>query len=1092
MKKSKASSFLTLALGLVLGLSAAVSAFAFIPETTVAEAKSAVIATEISADFAYGKTVTFPSTVEVTYDGKTFTGEKGVIICPDDTVRSIDGGVVLDQKGGFTLRYYFTVDGVRRSAEKEFTVGESYFALSADNGSTISVPDAEHKLYTYQNKSQGLMVNLVEGCEFKYNKPVNLAAANGEGACEGLTEILTLDPRFGERDTFAPVDRPGEPGYYLTKAYAKTCVIRLTDCYDSSVYVEIRMYLDYADTGLRGHVVGTTYYRACSSTQENVGIEFTETWQPDPVNRRLEVFYEGKRGIAYYNQNLGTVGCAMVKDDTYQPNNGVKFWYDFDRDRIFFTADEKNSQQFDNPKLVNDLTSTDIYSADNLFKGFTTGEVFVSLYVENYISTSARVDVISIGETGGAELTTEVNRNDYVEADAPVIVVDAKATDSNGVYAAVGDKFVIPSAKAYDVNLKGDVAVNVYRKYGTSNQIDVSVENGVFDIKYADKYFIVYTAKDANGTVGKSVFVVNPLRGSGSSDAGKLTVKKAIDFSVNKLSAFTAGSTVTLPEYTATTANLSDELEVSVDVTVDGQSVTLNNGAFIPVKAGTYKFTYTMRDNAVEYTASYEVVCAPNDNAGFVDKPTLPRYFIKGASYDIPALNGYSFGETLEFAEVAKTAISFDGSAYTELSSLAAVKIEADSTVKLKYTLTSGAVYETENIPVADVHYGEGTLKLHEYFRGDFSVDEKIQVSDGGTVMEVDNPEVTFNSNVRSGSNKLEFINTILYTNLAFEFQTPKTKAKYDNIDLIFTDIYDENVKLVVSFINSQNNLYVSVNGGARYRITNQFDDGVTRRISFNPETNVITVNSNTRIKFTPEFTSPYVNFDMVLGGIRGDASVRVMRLNNQAFSGNNHRDNASPTAYLRKENGLKRPGTVVTVYAPVMGDVLSPVLKSDVKLIVTKGGQFVTSTDGVRLDGTQDNSRDYKVDLGSERATYSVSLTAKDTMCKTAYNESYEITVVDVEAPVITMTDGYKSNTLIRVKPNTVIDVNYTVTDNYTSEANIVSMVHLYKAADRGLLVDVGNKIKFTEAGEYIVYVYAYDEAGNCAVASFHVEVVA
>lgn len=151
-------------------------------------------------------------------------------------------------------------------------------------------------------------------------------------------------------------------------------------------------------------------------------------------------------------------------------------------------------------------------------------------------------------------------------------------------------------------------------------------------------------------------------------------------------------------------------------------------------------------------------------------------------------------------------------------------------------------------------------------------------------------------------------------------------------------------------------------------------------------------------------FASPYAYLSIELIGIKGAAAVEIIRINNQAISGTTHNDNATPTAYFPNEGGYKAPGSVVTIFAPDVGDVLSPVLKRDIVITVVNAGKYATSTDGVVLDGTQDPTRDYQLDVGTELGAYIVTLTASDALCVREYAEEYTITVVDVEPPTITL----------------------------------------------------------------------------------------
>ena len=86
-----------------------------------------------------------------------------------------------------------------------------------------------------------------------------------------------------------------------------------------------------------------------------------------------------------------------------------------------------------------------------MFKGFTTGEVFVSIKAENYTEAGYQIDITSVGELTGTEIISSYNgtdwNEDYKDERAPSIYYDIEKSDANSVYIAQGETFTIPSSR---------------------------------------------------------------------------------------------------------------------------------------------------------------------------------------------------------------------------------------------------------------------------------------------------------------------------------------------------------------------------------------------------------------------------------------------------------------------------------------------------------------------------------------------------------------------------------------------------------------------------------------------------------------------
>lgn len=1075
----------TMATGLVclLCLALLCTSFALLGQRDAkssAQASGATVTTgapDILDEYDYGDTVSLPTTVAVSYNGGNYTGEEGVLEYPDGSSRAISGTLSLNVLGEYAARYYFTdANDVRRSAEKRFTVSRPHFTLSSENGSRIEAGNGELPMKTAKN---GVQAFLNDGCTLLYHKPIDLRNAG----TDSLAAVVSLDPRLGERDA---TDKLYPDNNSIA---AKRVTIRLTDCYDSNVYVDIQMQFYMWQVGNTGRWQSYSYYRAGGNNQMAKGLKKDATAAAAPGYIE-EVYIDGDRYLAYLGSyGYGTSGVSPTQTDVH---DGTQFWYDNEKNEVYVSC---SAIQNGDKILVNQLCNTDLYGTET-FGGFTTGEVYLSVSFSDYSQSTACMDIMSVGDDNGGVLEQQLTYN-YKDEVLPVVTADIETTEGSTVYASVGDTFVLPAATARDVNLAGDVRVNVYTGYGASGQQDVGVQNGAFTVAKSETYYVVYTVRDAYGNEGTYILHVVALSsGNGSQDPAVLSVDKAITFSVDKLTALTAGVPVTLPAIgTLSTVNRTEALAATVAVSVGGKNVPVADGAFNPLQSGTYTVTYTVSDNAVSYTASYTVECTPNDVVSFVELPVLAHYYIKGARYDIPAAYGYTFGaQGAQRAETAKTYIKFDGGAFTELTSLYKVKIEAENEVTVKYELSNGTSRALTS-DVADVHYESG-LMMGEYFLAEgFDLVKKTNFVTGDETIEIDNPNVQFRAKEPYDEDHfLEFINPLLLNVFNFGFSVPGANGvHFSAVNVIIADNADGENAAVFTFANVGNTVQVSVNGGTVYTLSGYTaDDSRRRTISYDATRDLFTVCSQLRFANPVSFSSPFVRMGVEMTGVTASDSILLEVLNGQALSGAVHADRTAPMAVYAMDNGNKVGGTTVTVYAPTVGDVLSPVSVQDVKVTVMSGSSYVTATDGTVLDGTHnDPTVDYQVKLSDTPANYTVTITATDGVSGRTFSESYNIYVVDHVAPTVTFTDGYTSRTVVKVAQGTELTVNFTVTDNDTPNENITVMSHLLNEKTQSMQVDVGNTVKLDEKGSFIYYVFAIDASGNSTRAYFYIEVV-
>ena len=196
--------------------------------TNQVEAQTIEVGNIVESKIALNTEVEFPASVSVEYEG-TRTAENGVVVFPDGKIVTA-GNIRLNQTGNYQVRYFFEVSGVNYTVVQNVEVYSDYFNLSNPTGGEIIVSDEENPLYCGKD---GIIANLKSGTTFVYNKVVDLREC-GE---DGLSNIIELDARYG---------------HFEDGTYVPDCLeawVRVTDCYNPNVYMELRMQNAYLYNG---------------------------------------------------------------------------------------------------------------------------------------------------------------------------------------------------------------------------------------------------------------------------------------------------------------------------------------------------------------------------------------------------------------------------------------------------------------------------------------------------------------------------------------------------------------------------------------------------------------------------------------------------------------------------------------------------------------------------------------------------------------------------------------------------------------------------------------------------------------------------
>lgn len=961
----------------------------------------------INEYYLKGSSLVLPDAT-ITVEGEDYPVNQKVLIYPDGTIRS-SNIYELSDVGVYCAIYSTDVKGMLFTEKLFFNVYETLFEVSSIFSSatftnSLIIPNEN-------DEGKGLSVSLSDGDSLMFNKAVDLSKT------DGLNEFLTIYTYSCSN----AIDG------MATKSDVEEFYVRLTDCYDDSKYVDYLIF--YYDNPTYGRI---PYFRGNANGQTSIGIEKSNEELTWPKNRK-EVYLDGIRYIARLNE----YGLLSSNKNNRQ---AIKFGYDINENRLYVTDRGYT-------KIINDIDNPDIYE-ENVFEGFTTGEVYVSIFGKKYINDRLRFEITEFNGMSGEELKTELVK----DTEAPSIIIEKEVEN---VAIVLNEKFKVFNAKAFDTS-NVSLSINVYRNYGTAQQTHVSLDTeNCFVPKTQGSYSVVYSAIDGYGNKTEKIIRLNAV---------KRDDKKTITFTTIPLNQLKAGKVAKLNEFEAFSINGDVDVniyalhEANREKKIEIDKKTLE---FLPLCVGKYEIFYEYKDIINQYIYSYEVDCVESDAVLFLDDILTEHVFIKGMKYDIEPVYAYTFNGQIPTANLCEFFVSADGGEYKKANYYSCV-FDAQESVKLKFSY-QGIEYETEPIKVCSVGFEDEELDFKKYFLGDVN----ITSSDSS---------ITMKTNSAFSDVEIIYANVISLDKFAFEFKVLRGMSGFSQFDIVLTDYYDRDYKYVMTYHNDNGTKSISSNGGNKTILNKfQFAD-LKNSVSYKSSTKEFIDVSEKVFIDKANFTADKVILSFAIRGVVSDSALEIYKINNQNFNSYSS-DTATPSISVPHAWGRYEPGTEIMFKKPSLTDVITSIVWEDVKFTINKpSGGYAVSIDDVLLDGTQSANRDFSVCL-QEYGVYRVRYVIKDQNGNT-YNYSYPVNVVDEISPTLVIGSGYNKETVISADLGDKVNVEKaTVTDNISS--NLKVFVTVFAPNGQTFNVPEGHFIA-NEFGTYKIMYACIDDAGN------------
>ena len=519
----------------------------------------------LQSRYKIGSTVNIPRG-EIIVSGKGYDAQT-VVIEPNGKAYVADS-VVADHLGEYTIEYRVTVEGELYTERTSFETYNDLYTVTGNGTASFG------KETRYGTGIEGLQVSLHDGEEFRFNEIIDLRELDYETP---FIDLFATPNTLGQRDVHA-------------------FTMRLTDAYDPENYVTIDAKSVNTDGGSNLWWMNFIFVAAGARGNSLKGIE----WGKNLVHVDNSFGFPIKYSLYGTIDNQNSVGT-----------NFFQLCYDLAENKIYgpLGKAENYAIDLDDPQ----------YFVDG-WKGFTTGEVYLTLSGTSYYAPSFEFTIRKIGNSDLSEET-------ICDRTKPDIRIDCSEVPIAGLY----NDYPVFAATALD-GYSGEIPVTtkVFYNYRGENRYELPIEEGKFLPVRKGTYTIEYSATDSAGnTATETISVVcDGVDRTLGLEIGAIPMdcKTGIRVSLARVHVSGGVGSVALK----TTVRLSEE------------EIPVRNGTFIPQKEGTYVVEVTATDFGGQTAKeSYSIEVARNDRPVIADA-SFPDYMVTGGTYRIPALSAYN------------------------------------------------------------------------------------------------------------------------------------------------------------------------------------------------------------------------------------------------------------------------------------------------------------------------------------------------------------------------------------------------------------------------------------------------------------------
>lgn len=703
----------------------------------------------------------------------------------------------------------------------------------------------------------------------------------------------------------------------------------------------------------------------------------------------------------------------------------------------------------------------DLNYFEEAWNGFTTGEVRMTIQGDGYSLPFANLMITKIGENN-------LNKAILVDDEAPEITVDYDGYDSENLpKASKGNSYPVFTAEAKD-RMSGNLPVKttVYYSYESDQRYQVQVVDGEFKTDRVGVYTIEYTAVDAYQNVGKKTLKI---------ECGETSPAVTVEASGEYVTEGKTGELL-FPADIVCGGGTGKVVTYATIKAENGEEMPMGEG-FRPENAGTYTVTLYAEDMLGKIaTYEYALEVAANTAPIFLDEVILPRYFLAGYEYELPALNAYDYanGKT----EITTAVSVKDGAGERELDGFGDFTADADGYATIIYTATGALGNATKEYKVRVVNpwAAEESLDMSKYFYGDKVTTEATE--SGVLVSATEDAEYQFVNPVIAHKFRVKFsITENEFTSLQLVFADSQDESIYFTIDLDKASSETETVVLKINGVETRYTMPADFYNGKSY----YFEYDAVNQLLLDDATLKQTIKNADGSVFEG-FPSRKIYVTAKMQGVTGNAAIEWSNFGGQVLSDTDvdmikpaimlYNDYASSYAYK----------AICEIYPAVTADVLSPETVSSLT-VYDPSGAIIKDVDGLTLRNVP-MDRSYFVNL-QQYGSYSVMYTSRD-MAGRTQTYYYALYVTDTVAPKIVLEGEMQTEIQRGQKLNVVKAISV---DNVDGEV----LLYTYVKDPSGVVTKVENGGSFvaTQEGVYEIRYISIDSFGNLQMSVYKVTVL-
>lgn len=957
---------------------------------------SAAYGTQLNVGFPYGfyKGVNYAVEVKVL----TPAGTEEVIRTPYYTVNRL---------GAYVFTYTSSVEGenLQRSQRVVCENQPAPFTF-VTGGGEVSEKDLPQNVFD-TDKTSGVLVKSDDlNVKFYYNT---------------IIDLNDIPDRTGGLLEFLPYSQDGE--------YVSEFRVTITDVYDPSRVVGLRFVPSSYDVA---HSYVIVEYKGLTRAISN-----------DPRDAYYGTVMQ-ESGTTIYN--------GSFRSDQVEQTRLFDLQYDIAEQRINFYGRFKDYTY--GKQIILDLDDPVHVGLENVFEGFTTGEVIIGFELIN--NQGGGVYIVSVG---GQPVS-----DSGADESSLIVCVNESTQLLSG---AAGYRFKLPEvSKSVLISDSEPLELNIVK--GDKNYTDL-IRDGYFWPEETGVYEFVYST-NFQGTIVEKTLEVTIVEDPVPVVIGDITAPELEYYAYNKL-----------PE--AAVSGGTGAISVTTSVTCGGTPVAITESGLIYVtRAETYTVSIVAEDSVgVTAEKTYEMHLKPG--AGIVFGGELPASVRAGQEVTLPSYRAYIAEEgMITFTD--DVIMEIDGQACSDNT----FTVPADSqTVTVVYKVNMAQGYQT--VSSAEISVLSAIQDSSDVFVAD--TDEYAILESG----------VAFRYDGSASESEVRLANKIAGKNIYFRFAVNDKYAAFDSLEVTVQDVSDPTKKIVVSFsgysasagtvnavLNGEgmpialsgvrytygagcgNEEAVSEYGGSGYTLFEFYVDIDGRAVKNSSGNSIIYIENFEGGGQITGLSGEVALVSFGLTGVTGESDLVIGGVANQQFSynieqlGYTDNDNMGPELIIFGQSESVR--TAINSQFTVARAIGLDVIQSSCFTRVT-----VTAPDNTTLINNQTADTERTIDLtqyGAYRVVYTSTDNAGNRTARTI-----TVNVIDEEAPSVAIDGQYAESYSLNDE--------ITVLSASASDNNGIALEFIHVQNSEGYQkVSAGDTLKLTVSGSYRITYWAEDIFGN------------